>query len=56
MGWFDSPKVPSTISDKKMKELQRRAEKTWRGKSWFSPAEVDRRKAASNQKSKSWWS
>jgi hypothetical protein len=56
MGLFGaSPKVPSTISDKKMEGLRRRAEKA-QPDSMFSKRQVARRHAAAKQRSKSRWS
>lgn len=56
MGLFGpAPKVPSTISDKKMRELRRRAEKANK-ESMFSRRNVARRLASNNQRSKSMWS
>jgi hypothetical protein len=49
------PKVPNTISDKKMRELQERARKANR-ESMFSQRNVARRQADNNQRSKSRWS
>ena len=49
------PKVPNTISDKKMAELRRRAAKGSM-ESWISGRAVARRLAASKQASKSRWS
>lgn len=54
MGWF-SPKVPNTISDRKMADLRRRAEKANR-ESMFSKRNVARRQADNRQRGKSRWS
>lgn len=53
MGLF-SPKVPNTISDKKMAELQRRAQK--HGEPMFSKKAVRQRLASEKQRGKSRWS
>lgn len=49
------PKVPETISDKQMAELQRRAEKANK-ESMFSKRNVAKRLAGNDQKKKSRWS
>jgi hypothetical protein len=49
------PKVPNTISGKKMRELQERARKADR-EPVFSQRNVARRKADNDQRSKSRWS
>lgn len=54
MGLF-SPKVPNTISNRKMAELQRRARKADR-ESMFSKRNVARRLASNKQQSKWRWS
>jgi hypothetical protein len=54
MGLF-SPKVPNTISDKKMASLQRRGRAADK-ESMFSKRNVDRRKADAKQRGKSKWS
>ena len=54
MGLFSStPKVPNTITDKQMRDLQRRGGKA---NNWFSNQAVARRKASELQRSKSRWS
>ena len=45
----------NTVSDKKMADLRRKAEKAQK-ESMFSKRNVEKRKASSNQKSKSIWS
>jgi len=45
----------NTISDKQMKDLQRRAQKADK-ESMFSKRNVERRLASENQRSKSRWS
>lgn len=56
MGWFGSEKarVPDTIGAKRMKDLQRRAQKAQKD-SMFSKRQVDRRRADERQRGKSWW-
>jgi hypothetical protein len=49
------PKVPNTISDRKMAELQRRARAAEK-ESMFSRRNVARRLASNDQRSKSRWS
>ena len=49
------PKVPNTISDKKMANLQKRARAADK-ESMFSKRNVDRRKASNDQKDKARWS
>jgi hypothetical protein len=49
------PKVPDTISDKEMAELQRRAQKAQK-ESMFSKRNVAKRLANNDQKKKSRWS
>ena len=49
------PKVPSTISDSKMADLQRRAQRA-QTESMFSRRNVAKRLANNAQKSKSRWS
>lgn len=49
------PKVPNTISDKKMADLQRRARAAEK-ESMFSRRQVARRQADNDQRSKSRWS
>lgn len=55
MGLFSSPKPSSTISDKKMKDLQDRARKAEKD-SMFSKRQVERRQADAKQRGKSIWS
>jgi hypothetical protein len=54
MAW-GKPKVPNTISDKKMAALQQRARAAQKD-SMFSKRQVARRQADNNQRSKSCWS
>jgi hypothetical protein len=55
MGLFGpAPKVPNTISDKKMADLRRRAVKAH--KDWFSNRAVARRLASNDQRRRSLWS
>jgi hypothetical protein len=49
------PKVPNTVSDRKMADLRRKAEKASTG-SMFSRKAVDQRLAGNKQRSKSKWS
>jgi hypothetical protein len=49
------PKVPNTVSDRKMADLQRRAQKAGR-EPMFSKRAVARRQADSKQRGKSRWS
>ena len=51
MGLFSSPKVPNTVSDKKMADLQRRAQKAQKD-SMFSKRQVAARKASERQRKK----
>lgn len=54
MGLFTStPKVPSTITDQQMRDLQRRG---GRASDWFSRQAIARRKASEAQRAKSRWS
>jgi hypothetical protein len=49
------PKVPNTISDTKMAELRRRAQKADK-EPWFSKKAVDRRLSADKQAKNARWS
>jgi hypothetical protein len=53
MSW-GKPKVPNTISDKKMAALQKRASKASRG--MFDAKTVRQRKASEKQRRNSFWS
>jgi hypothetical protein len=55
VGLFSSPKVPNTVSDRKMADLRRRAEKANK-ESMFSKRNVARRLASNDQQRKSIWS
>lgn len=48
MGW-GKPKVPNTISDRKMKDLQRRGSKA---NAWFTDKAIKQRKASEAQRKK----
>jgi len=56
MGLFSSPKVPNTISDRKMRDIQRRAQWASRKEPLFSKRAVQQRLASRDQRSKSRWS
>jgi hypothetical protein len=47
-----TPRVPDTISDKHMKDLQRRGGKA---NSWFSPKAQRQQKASEKNLRNSWW-